>query len=102
MTEANEKVKSAEETTSKSSAGSGFSDLLGYAAGNITSDQFSPQTIPPLEEDGCSVEVLIESHAGFYVGYYFAGDWYEDYTGDKVGKQFKPKRWWNLPRRLVK
>ncbi|MCK4347977.1 MAG: hypothetical protein KAW47_05110 [Thermoplasmatales archaeon] len=53
--------------------------------------------IPPIESDGCSSEVLIESHSGFYVGYYFNGDWYDAMNGDKLWKQFLPRRWFYLP-----
>ena len=53
--------------------------------------------IPALESDGCSIEVLVKSHAGFYVGYYYAGDWYESYTGEKLCKQFQPHVWYELP-----
>lgn len=60
---------------------------------------FPPSQIPELEEDGCSIEVLIESHAGFYVGYYFDGDWYDSLYGEKRWTQFLPWRWWRLPQR---
>lgn len=63
----------------------------------IMEGPFPVSAIPEIEEDNCSVEVLIESHAGFYVGYYNNGDWYESYHGEKLGRQFKAKQWWKLP-----
>jgi hypothetical protein len=58
--------------------------------------------IPPIESDGCSAEILVESHAGFYVGYYFDGDWYDAMNGNKLWEQFSPLRWFCLPPRGAK
>lgn len=62
-------------------------------------ESYPASQIPEMESDGCSVEVLIESHAGFYVGYYHDGDWYDAMDGEKLTSHFLPWRWYSLPKR---
>ena len=61
-----------------------------------------PTQMPEMESDRCSIEVLIESHAGFYVGYWHNGIWYDSINGGTMYRQFEPWRWYDLPKRGIK